>query len=45
LFETGRATADRWLSTHFDALGERSTVDLGAMFRATPAPDDSKPLR
>ncbi len=45
LFDTGRAAADRWLTAHFDALGERSTVDLGAMFRATPAPDDSEPLR
>lgn len=45
LFDTGRAAADRWLEAHFDALGARSTVDLGAMFRAAPAPDDSEPLR
>jgi NTE family protein len=45
LFETGRAAADRWLAAHFDALGARSTVDLDAMFRAAPAPDESAPLR
>ena len=45
LFDTGRAAADRWLTDHFDALGERSTVDLDAMFRAAPAPDERKPLR
>ncbi|HET9229830.1 MAG TPA: patatin-like phospholipase family protein, partial [Vitreimonas sp.] len=45
LFVTGRGAADRWLSEHYDALGQRSTVDLAAMFRAAPAPDDSKPLR
>lgn len=45
LFATGRAAADVWLAAHFDALGERSTVDLAAMFRDAPAPDDSKPLR
>jgi NTE family protein len=45
LFATGRKAADRWLGDHFGALGERSTVDLAAMFRAMPTPDDSKPLR
>ncbi|PZO56148.1 MAG: patatin [Alphaproteobacteria bacterium] len=45
LFETGRAAADRWLAEHFDALGERSTVDLAAMFGKAHAPDDTKPLR
>lgn len=45
MFDTGRAAADRWLATHFDALGVRSTVDLANMFRAAPAPDASKPLR
>jgi NTE family protein len=45
LFATGRAAADRWIAAHFDALGERSTVDLAAMFRGVPAPDESKPLR
>lgn len=46
LFAAGRAAADHWLATHFDALGEHSTVDLAAMFRAAPSPgDDAKPLR
>lgn len=45
LFDTGRTAADRWLGEHFAALGERSTVDLDAMFRAAPAPGDSRPLR
>lgn len=45
LFATGRAAAERWLDEHFDALGERSTVDLAAMFRNTPAPGEAKPLR
>ena len=45
LFDTGRAAADRWLGAHFDALGERSTVDLAAMFRAAPMPDGAQPLR
>lgn len=45
LFATGRGAAERWLGAHFDALGKRSTVDLGAMFRDTPAPGVSKPLR
>jgi NTE family protein len=45
LFATGRKAAERWLEAHFDALGERSTVDLAAMFGDAPAPDDSKPLR
>lgn len=45
LYATGRGAADRWLGEHYDALGQRSTVDLAAMFRATPTPDDSKPLR
>ncbi len=45
LFAIGRAAADRWLGAHYDALGERSTVDLAAMFRAAPATDESMPLR
>lgn len=45
LFATGRAAAARWLQTHYDALGERSTVDLAAMFRAAPTQDESQPLR
>jgi len=45
LFDTGRAAAERWLGEHFDALGERSTVDLAAMFRDTPKGGGAKPLR
>lgn len=45
LFTTGRAAADLWLANNYDALGERSTVDLSAMFRAAPVPGESKPLR
>jgi NTE family protein len=45
LFETGRTAADQWLAEHFDALGQRSTVDLAAMFRDEPAPGEAKPLR
>lgn len=44
LFSAGAAAADRWLATHFDALGERSTVDLAAMFQDAPAGGDAKPL-
>ncbi len=29
---TGRAACERWLEAHFSDLGERSTVDLRAMF-------------
>ncbi|MGH6950970.1 MAG: patatin-like phospholipase family protein [Vitreimonas sp.] len=45
LFAAGRAGADRWLAAHFDALGERSTVDLAAMFQDAPSAGDAKPLR
>jgi NTE family protein len=45
LFDTGRAAAERWLGEHFDALGERSTVDLAAMFRDAPKGGEAKPLR
>jgi NTE family protein len=45
LFAVGRTAAERWIATHYDAIGERSTVDLAAMFRGAPAPDDSEPLR
>lgn len=45
LFDTGRAAAERWLGEHFDALGERSTVDLAAMFRDAPKEAKAKPLR
>ncbi|SDW97633.1 patatin-like phospholipase family protein [Roseicitreum antarcticum] len=42
LFGHGRRWADQWLETHFDAIGERGTLDLDGLFRdpATPtAPD------
>lgn len=45
LFAVGAAAADRWLGEHFDALGQTSTVDLAAMFRAAPAQAQAKPLR
>jgi len=32
LRDLGRETATRWLETHFEAIGVRSTVDLRAMF-------------
>lgn len=32
LFEQGRRWADQWLEEHFDALGQRSTFDLDAVF-------------
>jgi NTE family protein len=32
LHELGRETASRWLARHFDALGRRDSVDLGATF-------------
>ena len=45
LFDTGRGAAERWLGEHFDALGERSTVDLAAMFHDAPKGGEAKPLR
>ena len=35
LRDLGRDTATRWLETHFDTIGKRSTVDLRAMFMGT----------
>ncbi len=32
LFDTGRASADAWLSRHRDSIGVRDTVDLAEMF-------------
>lgn len=40
LKEKGRAIAEEWLDDHFDAIGERSSVDLRTMFDG----DDEKPL-
>lgn len=45
LFDVGRKAADVWLKKHVDAIGHHSTVDLAAMFRAAPTPDESEPLR
>jgi NTE family protein len=45
LFATGRSAAARWLDMHYEALGERSTVDLAAMFRAAPVVGEAQPLR
>ncbi len=33
LFEIGRRRADSWLEQHFEDLGERSTVDIRAMYQ------------
>jgi hypothetical protein len=30
LRDAGRATAQRWLQTHYDAIGTRATLDLKA---------------
>jgi NTE family protein len=38
LHAQGRAWADQWLEAHFDALGEHSTFDLGAIFTDTFRP-------
>nr|WP_298058705.1 patatin-like phospholipase family protein [uncultured Halomonas sp.] len=32
LFEQGQAAAERWLSEHFDAIGNRSTLDIDAVY-------------
>jgi NTE family protein len=37
LFEIGREAADGWLARHFDDIGERSTVDIRAMFQGIGA--------
>ena len=33
LFEIGRKAADDWLNTHYDCLGERSSVDVRRLFQ------------
>jgi NTE family protein len=38
LFERGRGWASAWLETHFDAIGERSTLDLEEVFEDAPRP-------
>ena len=37
LFEIGRDTAGQWIETSYDLLGERSTVDIRAMFQGLGA--------
>ncbi len=37
LRDIGRQAAGEWLDRNFDAIGERSTVDLPCMFRAGPS--------
>ncbi|MEM9196816.1 MAG: patatin-like phospholipase family protein [Pseudomonadota bacterium] len=37
LFEIGRDAAGKWLETHFDDLGQRSTVDIRQMFQGKAA--------
>lgn len=37
LFEVGRRATERWLNLHYDAIGERSTVDIRAMFQGIGA--------
>jgi len=32
LKEIGREVADRWIASHFDAIGRRSTIDIKQMF-------------
>ena len=32
LRDIGREAAGEWIDRHFDSIGERSTVNLGAMF-------------
>jgi NTE family protein len=38
LFQIGRNAADRWIDSHLDDLGERSTVDLRALFEGEVGP-------
>jgi NTE family protein len=37
LFEVGRETADQWIEASYPHLGERSTVDIRAMFQGSAA--------
>ena len=32
LFEPGQAAAERWLSEHFEAIGNHSTLDIDAVY-------------
>ena len=42
LFDRGRAAADHWLATCFAGVGERSTLDLEAVFAGEDDPLDGK---
>jgi hypothetical protein len=33
LFDIGPSAADAWVNTHFDDIGERSALDLRALFQ------------
>jgi NTE family protein len=44
LFERGRRWADAWLDRHFDALGKRSTLDLGELFSNPNRPESLRPM-
>lgn len=44
LFQIGRLACDRWLDTHFDDLGVRSTVDVRRMFQGEVGPIAAAPV-
>lgn len=41
LFERGRGWASAWLDSHYDAIGNRSTLDLEEVFEDAPRPLDA----
>jgi len=43
LRRTGRAACDDWLAAHFDAIGQRSTVDIDARYLDRFAPPRTPP--
>ncbi len=38
LFQDGREWAEEWLENHYDAIGQRSTLDLEEVFEDAPRP-------
>jgi NTE family protein len=38
LFEDGREWAEEWLENYYDAIGQRSTLDLDEVFEDAPRP-------
>ncbi len=44
LFKAGEAAAHKWLTKHFDDIGERSTLDLRAIFQGEEHALDGKRL-